>query len=263
MSNTPLPNYARPPVVEVAISIFFRALKGLQTAHYGRFWSLNPEYARTEDQVPILENPFGGFSLEASLLPPLRRVFFVTQDNNYVMQLQPDFFAHNWRKVKAEDQYPSFEKAKDMLVSQWKKFKEFVEDEKLGQISVTRYDVTYVNHLAEESMGKFPDALEKFSPLIKLREPAAEHFLPSPKTFQCDLQFEIAQDRGTLGVSFKHGTRAIDARDVMQMDLSARMKANEDDSNLSDALETAHEWIVRGFTDLTSKQAHELWERRQ
>jgi uncharacterized protein (TIGR04255 family) len=109
----------------------------------------------------------------------------------------------------------------------------------------------------------FPIALDRYTPIIELRKRQPEHFLPDPKVLSTDLQFEIANGQGTLRVSLKHGIRASDKIEVMQMDLSAVSSAKPDGSNLPDWLETAHEWIVRGFTDLTTEEAHGKWKRVQ
>lgn len=261
MSDKRLPKYTKPPVVEVAISVFFKPLRGFKTAHYGRFGDLVAAYPLTEDQVPIMENLVQEVA-DTNFLPPLRRVFFLTRSNDFVLQLQPDFFAHNWRKVKEEDQYPSFQKAKELFLGHWEIFKGFVAQEELGPLKVARYDVTYVNHLIEGTFGAFPGALERYTSIIKLRERKPEHFLPDARMVSTVLEFGIPSGAGTLRVSLAHGKRP-DAKEVIQMDLSARMKGKEDDSDIDSALETAHEWIVRGFTDLTSEDAHKIWERVQ
>jgi uncharacterized protein (TIGR04255 family) len=257
-SDKPLPKYDQPPVVEVAISVFFKPLPGFKTAHFGRFWEMNRGYPLAEDHPPLAE----AIPVEFDLLPPLRRVFLVTADNSYLMQVQPDFFAHNWRRAKEDQTYPSFVRAKELFLDRWTVFKEFVRENDVGELHLTRYEVTYVNQILEPQ-GAFPLALDRYTPIIELRKRQPEHFLPDPKVLSADLQFEIASGHGTLRVSLKHGVRVSDKMDVMQLDLSAVSSASPDGSNLSDWLETAHEWIVRGFTDLTTKEAHEKWKRVQ
>jgi len=260
LGTKPLPKFERPPVVEVAISVFFRNLDGFRSAHFGSFWELNKDYPITEDVAPVIDSDGAGFEL--SQLPPLRRAFFITRSNDYLIQVQPDFFAHNWRKTKADDAYPSFERAKALFVEKWNLFTRFVSERKLGDLQLTRYEVTYVNHLVEEQAGAFPIAIEKYSPLLKLRQPTAGQFLPSPKSLLAELQFDIAKEK-VLRVSLKQGVRATDQKEVMQLDLSARSTAQSDGSDMMEWLEIAHEWIVRGFTDLTSSEAHRLWSRTQ
>jgi uncharacterized protein (TIGR04255 family) len=256
--SVPLPKYRKPPVVEVAISLYFKLLGGLTTAHYGRFWALaERDYPTAEDQPPILELP-----LEFTALPPLRRTFFVSVDGIYVIQLQPNFFGHNWRKVRPTDQYPSFDRARELFLRSWQLFKEFLASSKFDPPELTRYEVTYVNHLVEPP-GAFPAAIVKYSPLITLRATSPEHFLRSPKALLADLQFDMPDDKGALKISFKQGKRTSDQLEVMQLDLTARGPARPDGSDMLEWLELGHECIVRGFTDVTSAGAHEMWERLQ
>lgn len=255
-----LPKYQKPPVVEVAISVFFKPLPLFKSAHFGRFWDLNPDYVSAEDQPPVFD---GGGLPPGSILGPFPRVFLVTENSNYVIQLQTDFFAHNWRKVRPDDAYPSFEKAKGLFLERWRVFGDFVRDNKLGDLHLSRYEVTYVNHFAEEDQGAFPLAISKYSPLIVLRESGKDDFLPNARALSADLQFEIRESKGILKVSLRQGVRPLDQRDVMQMDLSARSDAKPDGSDMAEWLEVAHEWIVRGFTELTTPDAHQKWERIQ
>jgi len=37
--------------------------------------------------------------------------------------------------------------------------------------------------------------------------------------------------------------------------------SSTDKKAMLDWFDLAHEWIVRGFTDLTAAEAHKLWER--
>ena len=260
MPDRPLPKYQKPPVVEVGVSVFFKQLPLFKSAHFGRFWDLNPDYPVAEDQPPYFE---GGVPPSGFMFGLLPRVFLITGDSNYVIQLQADFFAHNWRKVKVDDAYPSFEKAKGVFLDKWKLFSGFVGDNKLGDLHLSRYEVTYVNHIAEKAQGEFPLGISKYSPLISLREAAKDDFLPNPRALSADLQFEMGGSNGVLRVSFKQGVRPLDQKNVIQMELAARADAKPDGSDMLEWLEVAHEWIVRGFTELTTPEAHSKWERIQ
>jgi uncharacterized protein (TIGR04255 family) len=255
----PLPRFNKPPVVEVAISVYFKPITGLKTAHFGRFWNLvSTDYPKTEDRFPIIEPP----ATASPEFLPLPRIWLISENETYLIQLQNNFFAHNWRKVRDSDQYPSFEHAKGLFMDKWGIFKTFVGDARLGGPEPTSYEVTYVNHFVEPA-GAFPLAIEQYSPLISLRSAAPGHFLPSPKKLLADLQFDILQEQGKIRVTFKQGARLTDKKEVMQVDVTARKAAKADGSDMDEWLEVAHEWIVRGFTDLTTPGAHEKWERTQ
>lgn len=251
-----LPEYENPPVVEVAIGVYFKPL-GLTTAHFGGFWAVHREqYPRVEDQAPILEAAQSGI-LE---LPPLRRVMLHHSSDAFLMQLQGDLFVFNWRKTSEESIYVRFSEIKKRFGAMWASFCDFVAREQLGPIQPHRYEVAYVNHIVGE-MGSFPSQLEKYTSLIQLRPASSSNFLPAPFALAADLQFNIPEQRGTLRISFKHGARPADQKDVLQMDLTARVNPRDVGDDLDANLELAHDWIVRGFTDLTSREAQENWGR--
>ena len=252
-----LPDYANPPVVEVAVSVYFKPLRGFKTAHFGEFWALHKDdFPAVDDQPPILE----AAPPQIMDLPPLRRVFLLNAAGTYLLQMQADLFAYNWRKIPSSEVYPHFDSIRKSFESRWKSFQEFVTHHRLGPLELIRYEVTYVNQF-RESAGAFPMALERYSHLIRLHRGGPEYILPAPFGLAAQLQFHIPDDQGTLRVSFKHGTRIEDKADVMQVDVTAVTNAKQDGSDLSEWLETAHKWIVTGFTDLTSSEAHKLWGR--
>src|SRR5215472_1476209 len=228
----------------------------MKTVRFGEFWISNrKEYPKFEDNPPVVE-----FS-ELMQLPPMRRVFLITEDDRYVMQLQQDAFIHNWRKINEEDEYPHFNTARELFEQKFASFKKFVEVNEIGELSATRYEVTYVNHLLVEEDEKYVSVFDKDISLIRLQSVKERKLLPEARTMNADVWFDLPKESGTLRISFKQGTRAVDKRDVLQIELTARGKANPDFSDMNGWLDLAHEWIVQGFTEITTEQAHKDWGR--
>lgn len=256
MLSRTLPDYLRPPVVEVAISVFFQSPPKLTTARIGEFWvTQQADYPKTEDHPPIIE----AVTPEMMAVLPLRRVFMTTSDDRYILQLQQDAFIHNWRKIKQDDEYPHFDAARTRFKAKFGEFREFLSAHELGQLSGTRYEVTYVNHLSGD--GGLADVLNDNVELIRLGSATNRKLLPSPRGVNADIWFDLPNDQGTLRTSFKQGARVQDQKEVLQVELTARGKAQPDFSNMDTWLELAHEWIVKGFTEITTPDAHKRWER--
>lgn len=256
MSSRTLPDYRRPPVVEVAISAFFQPIPKFTTVRVGEFWAANrSEYPTTEDHPPISEDV--SLNLVVSV-PPLRRVFMITSDNRYILQLQQDALIHNWRKIKDEDEYPHFEAAREKFRQKFMEFNEFITKNDLGKVTGTRYQVTYVNHLP---VGSVSEVISQYIGLLRLQPASERKLLPSPRALNADLLFDLPSNQGTLHVSFKKGSRTSDKKEVMQLDLTARGAAKPDYSDMDSWLEVAHEWIVKGFTEITTADGHKAWER--
>lgn len=255
-----LPKYKNPPVVEVVIGVTFATLEKLSSVHYGSFWEMvKGEYPNSEDNPPLASG-ITPTQVEILQLPPLRRVFLVHTDGTYLMQLQPDRFIHNWRKRTDSDQYPNFEAARNKFNHGWELFRQFLGEKGIGTPLIKRYEVTYINHIAGKA-GSFPTRAEEYLPVFDWGRARSEGFLPDPQVLGLDLRFPMPSERGTLRVSVKHGKRKTDDMDVLLMELTAQGGAQADGSDMAAWLDLAHEWIVRGFTDLSSKQAHEYWGR--
>jgi uncharacterized protein (TIGR04255 family) len=251
-----LPDYRTPPVVEVAISALFVPPAGLNTVRFGEFWRENQVlYPRCEDYPPI----FDTMPTEIAALPPLRRVFMISQDERYVLQLQANALIHNWRKLKDSDEYPRFEVASKLFRERLTLFAEFVKKNQLGELKATSYEVTYVNHLS--SSENMAEVFDQEIALMRLQPPNDRKLLPSPLGINADIRFDLPNDIGTLRVSFKHGARISDQREVLQLELTARGTAKPDFSDMDNWLEVAHEWIVRGFTEITTQRAQQTWGR--
>ncbi len=257
-----LPDFKSPPVVEVVIGVSFKHLKNFTTAHYGVFWQqIKEDYPLFEDHPPLLDPVAGPVQLQIETLdkPPLRRVFFVHSQKDYLLQLQPNRFVHNWRKIDDDAPYPHFPAAKDKFDFAWNEFQRFVANQELGSIQLVQFEVTYINHFVEEP-GNFPQRAEFYTPLINWQNARSTGFLPNPTALAYNVHFPFPENQGTLYVSSKHGKRGLDKRDVMILELRARGPIRGDEPNLGTYFELGHEWIVRGFKDLTSPEAHKQWK---
>lgn len=235
----------------------FSALRNIQTRHFGEFWGkVKEEFPLTRDMVPlpdVSEMP----SVELLLMPPLRRVFMLSGDQRYVVQLQDTRFNLNWRKVDPADQYPRFSAVFAKFQHAWGSFAEFAELASLGNLIPGRYELTYVNHLDMKSDG-FSRELETKVKMLKW-EGIGASFLPAPVSVSGAWQFQMPDSKGICAANLSHAKRP-DGRDLLVLNISCAGPASSRYS-MKEWFDTAHEWIVRGFTDLTTDEAHQEWGR--
>ncbi len=266
-----LPSFRKPPVIEVICGVQFEAIKEFSSVHFGRFLSRTaPEYPSTQDREPLSDVFEGQRGPEVTdqvvalsfSLPPLRRVFYVDKTGNYLLQVQPSRFLANWRKQREEDEYPHFEATYARFRNGWQQFRDFLIDERLPAPRANQYELTYINHVFEATTP-FPVGMEEHFGLFTWRERRALKFLPSPRAAQARLQFPLPDSKGTLHVTITHGARLPDKKAVMVVDFTARGPARSDWSDMEAWFSVAHEWIVKGFTDLTTAEAHTRWERER
>jgi len=125
---------------------------------------------------------------------------------------------------------------------------------------VNQYELTYINHIPEGKGEHFPAEIERYVPLLSWKAAQSSKFLPPPGSAGLNLGFSLPDKKGRLHVTLNHAQRQ-DGGGLVVLELTARGPGAPDWSNMESWLSLAHEWIVRGFTDLTSPAAHEQWRR--
>lgn len=195
-------------------------------------------------------------------LPPLRRIFYIDATGNFLLQLQPSRFLANWRKQRESDEYPRFSVAHQRFLGSWETFIGFLKETGLSTPQVNQYELTYINHIIE-GHDAFPIGIEQFLPMFSWKSARSTRFLPDPRSVNFISQFPMPDSKGILHVTVKHGRRVSDRKGLLVLDLTARGPGRKDWSDMGEWFSTAHEWIVRGFTDLTSPAAHKTWERQR
>ena len=270
-----LPEYSNPPVAEVALALSFEELLGLSVAHLGEFWStVQKMYPRVEEHVPLEFQPEQDSVSEAlassKRLPfrlvssPKIRLWFVSSDGTQLVQTQRDLFALNWRKqTNAEGSYPHYQNVKESFAHELKRFNAFTEGHGLGRIVPKVCELTYTNHVRTSSQGSAHAAI--WSLLTVLRPPDSTGFLPPVEDGRINLRYPMIQnDRllGRLNVVLQPAVVLNTQEPILNLSLIA--KSTSDAKTVQQALaffDMAHEWIVQGFTELTTPEMHAMWGR--
>lgn len=266
-----LPNYDKPPVIEVVCSAQFEPINNFQATHYGllqkRFLD---EYPKIEQQPPLAqmiekfkEGEPEEQQLQISNLPPLPRVFFVHSTSNWLIQIQPDRFIHNWRKTDDNYIYPRFDKVFDKFWAAWESFLSFCEDEKLDNPVVNQLEVTYINHMVQGQGWSGLSAMSEVFPDLSWRK--QHSFLGTPESIAWKTSFVMPDESGRLHVSIRHALQKKDRTPVLLCELTARgMPTKASSDSIREWFKLGREWIVKGFADLTSEQMQkETWGRQE
>jgi len=270
MAKNSVPSYKKPPVTEVVWSVQFAKLPWLTAAHTGLFWQLIQEtYPKCEEQAPIERKDEPEELLQPSQVraefltkPPLCRQWFISESGNDLVQLQPDRFCVNWRRVEPDDSYPRYEYMRDQFTSRWQQFCEFTQAQSRELPQVDLLDMTYVNHIFKEEGWLAPGDIGKVFPVISFHEKSA--FLPPPATLGSNMIFDLKGTRGRLHVSCRHAKLLEgEQREFFRLELVARGRPERTDpEGLLPWFAEAREWIVRGFADLTNRDIQvKEWRR--
>lgn len=261
------PDFTNPPLTEVVCGVQFAPVVGWLTGHYGLFWDrIRAEYPHSEDHPPLPRIKIEEFEtpdeLNVSLLPPLRRVFFTTDPGNYLIQLQPTRFLHNWRKVTASDDYPRFPEAYSRFARQWSEFNTYLTDVQLPAPKVQAYELTYVNMMGSAGM-KFPRDVWRFMNFYnKLPQTASG---ADPRVITLTLGWPFGEGAGQLAMTLKHGVKAAEPQgtpdEVLLVEFTARGTAEKGGATMNQWFSTAHHAIVYTFAALTTDESHAMWGR--
>lgn len=264
-----LPDYEKPPVVEVVYGVLFKPLESLLAPHLGLLWTrLGPEYAKCEE-VPPIPQVIERFEeadepeIQVTNVAPLARAWFIHSDDTAVIQVQRDRFLCNWRKIRAENPYPRYETLVGCFKERLGQFESFLEETALGRVEPLQYELTYINHIPHgegwDTLGDLGKVLNDFC----WREDATR-FLPAPDSINLRTSFVLPNRDGRLHVSVRNATRKKDRVATVLVELTARgIPTERSREAMWSWFDLAREWIVRGFADLTAADLQtKAWGRR-
>jgi len=265
--------FGAPPVTEVALSIQFSSLPGLRLPETLLFWSevLRDRFPRVEEH-PTLPPTFETFDatpvqpeIRVEMLHgvPPRRMWFINDAGTELLQIQHDRFIFNWRQIEDEE-YPRYERVRDGLLEHYETFAEFVQGHNIGELTPNQCEVTYVNQIAPGSKWKtHGDAAKVFS---FWKTKLSDRFLPKPESTRASLEFVINRSEtgplGRLHVAAEPAYRVDNHAPIFIFTLTARGAPISDGTEGAvEFLDLGREWVVRGFTSLTTEAMHQQWRR--
>lgn len=267
-----LPEYEKPPVVEVAVMVQFEA-PTLGIPQIMRWWSKIQDQFPGFEQAPPIPPATESFGIPKITQPlvqfqitnvlPVPRVFIKKATDTELIQMQSDRFGYSWRKLKPEDEYPRYMKIKDGFLKQLTAFEKFLANEHLEAMKPTLCEVTYVNHILGSGVWRGHGELHKVIPSVT--PTLSDNFLPLPETMQFATRYVIgtkAHPLGRLYVNVGPSFLPADMTPIFIMQITARgAPQGSGNEGILNTLDLGHEWIVRAFTTLTSPEMHKAWRR--
>ncbi|HVT12811.1 MAG TPA: TIGR04255 family protein [Fimbriimonadaceae bacterium] len=256
-------------MIEVALSIQFSPIQGFHLAYVGEFrQSFLPDLSETSDQPPlehIVEPMPGSFSFHFMGQAMFPRVWFHDPANTKLVQIQQDRLIWNWRKGNPEDQYPRFEPIFGSLSGAFDQFERFLMAKGLEAPQIDQCELTYVNVISSAAHYAGVQDTPRLFSFVSSTDRG--DFLPVAENVTFQLRYVITgEDNVPRGRLYIEGSPIIEVgtgRPAFMLKLVARGAPIGDGfSGASDFLHLGREWIVRGFTDITSKEMHDYWERQ-
>jgi len=253
------PSFRKPPIDEVVCGARFESLGDFKLPYYGSLWEkFRSEYPVIQHAAPLMAS--GTLTVDVSTGAPLPRVWFINNDDDELVQFQPDHLYYNWRRRKNDYPrfkaiFPKFEAAKTKL------------DKTLSELGQTlpvivEHELTYINHIPRGEGWEGPEDIQRVCPVFSATSAKFE-FLPHPKNLAWVVRFEMPDGLGQLSARLSQANRIADQHPLLVLQLSAKGKPAATDADSSRIwFEIAHKWIVNGFLDLTDREIQKsVWKR--
>jgi len=259
-----LPEYTRPPVVEVALAIQFGAAIGYKArdlAEIADHWK--DECPEVEERTPLPMMGFGSESPDVMLDvddgTDVPRLWLQNGSGDRVVQLQQDRIVVNWKQESGQGTYPRYGSIREALRGAWRKLEMAVGGLGLQQPQPSVCEAQYINHLGpDQGWFSTEDTARLIAPW---KGTMSDDFLPPNSHGMFLLHFHLPDQRGWLNIEGWPANHVTNEK-MLVLNLTARGRASSPDlTSALDFMDLAHEWIVRGFTSVTTSEAHKIWER--
>lgn len=270
-----LPEYKKPPLIEVALSVQFDSLSNLTIPKLGLLWGKYRNRFPEVEQHPPAESVIELLgvrntipkkpTIKFSTTPPLPRLWFVDKNGNELLQVQNDMFGRNWRKVRDQETYPRYEKSiRSLFENDLNEFLDFLTQEGLGVINPNQCMITYVNHIHS------CEAWEDHSEISKVFNYWDERTLRNSSLGIEEIKFAIShilndaagEFVGRLHTSVEPAFWSKNDRPIFIFNLTARGRPMGDGlEGIMNFMDFGRSHIVKTFDEMTTLSMHKYWEK--
>lgn len=238
-------NFDDPPVVEVALSVQFAPIPGLSSYRSGTLYSKwASEYPNVTQQpelppMPPLEGSEGLF-IQLRVAPGAR-LWFEAAARDYLIQVQDDRLAVNWRRV-GEVAYPRYVQVRERFTSAWGDLRALVG---AGDSGVSQVEVSYVN-----LVPRAPDVV-----LAGWQNPVCSQ---ANGRFTAQYEEEVRLGSSSRARRVTTLVGAYGERPETRLTLTVRAEPDDTSEPLS-AIDAARAHIVGRFRKITDSAMHKEW----
>jgi len=261
-----LPSYKRPPLDEVAAGIQFKPIN-FRLVDVGAFHRLiASEYPNAVD-APPMGPTFETFSPVP--LPfqmpffqgPAWRSWFLSAEEDFVIQLQPDRLLTNWRTRPGVKPYPRYQEVRRRFVEAAEVLSGFLLSCNLPPVQPNQCELTYFNKIGVPENASFADLAVFLRGIQSGKETSAFS----------DIQFKASRTlSGGRGAPVARltveGIPLLDEAGQKRWGLNITVRGRPITDTLEGSLELldrAHVEIVRCFDEITTENMHRSWGKVQ
>ena len=227
-------------------------------------WGLYRERFPKVLEQPILEPQFETFGgVNAQFGPTIHfgapvgsRIWFLSEDENHLLQFQPDRFIANWRRQPNPRPYPRFESIAAAFADNLRQLDEQFASKFAHKIDINQAEVGYINIIPVEDFSEVSDWFRMWNSIHLNTESLNANF---SEVIEDDASRPFARLRHDLQSVF-----SVDGKSKAYR-LSLTYRGKPAGSNLSAALEFikhGREALVQRFCEITTERAHKIWGRQ-
>ncbi len=256
-----LPGYKNPPINEVVCGLRFDPSDKFRIPHIGLLWDKFRSDYPTIQHAPPISSAKGEILVDKTTGMPLPRVWFINNSDDQLVQFQIDRFYFNWRRRQSD--YPRYDHVIKNFESVLNTIVNFFNEFELGEFRPIEYELSYINHIPK---GQGWDAIDDLSGIFPDFgwDQKKDRFLPNPEKLAWQTEFPLPEKKGHLIINLKQATRTEDKVPLLVLELKTRGVCESPSREaILEWFDLAHEWIIRGFTDLTTPEIQTIWEREK
>lgn len=246
-----LPEFTRPPLVEVAVGLMFEPLP-LNAVMFAQLYSeWRDDYPRFEEH-PAIPSSMSLPGLVFDVGVPHLRLWFLGNSGRLI-QVQRDRLIVNWRKEAETAAYPRYGSLRVELKRRLSEFTEFLANQHQSELNPNSVEVTYVNQVP------LAGASSSLSDIVSILHATPER-LGSPIETNLSVRFDVSaqleRESAALVVNAQRSPTVDPPLAVLQLSCSMPVK---DLSDAFDALDKARYHVVQSFHSVTTRKMHEEW----
>ncbi|MBI5496545.1 MAG: TIGR04255 family protein [Deltaproteobacteria bacterium] len=246
--TTSASRYPHAPIVEVVCGVQFGPLRW-RSIDFGRLADTPAFAARFreyQDRAPMPPETAGIVLQLGEPVPDHRRVMYIEPGANRLVQVQPDRFLANWRRVQPADKCPSFGPTFQFFKDALAAFSEYAATAGRGAVTPTGYELTYINHVPLDGDPMAP---------FELRLAGAESRV-SGGALMLDVPFP--QDAGVLHLNIQSPVQRLpDMAKLAFFELTSKTSARGADMDAW--FNQAHAMANQVFDEVTTEDYKRKW----
>lgn len=199
------------------------------------------------------------------------RTWLVSTDEHRLVQLQSDRLVLNWRRLSGDQPYPRYTVLRELFSTLLGQLTDVLAATGSPVPAVNFCELSYINEIAVPGVKTAQPHPDLSTILDVVNTLKGRDFLPQAEDAQFQARWRIPAKQlpdgapiGRLYLAVTPAFRADTQLPIYGLNLTSRVvpPPAADFGLALEILDIGHDWIVRGFADLTTKAMHDQWKVR-